>query len=304
MDINEKFISVIIVTYNRLELLKQCIEAVESQKRKFNEIIIVNNCSNDGTEEYLELKNNIKTYKTEKNLGGAGGYVFGLEKVSPLANYVLFIDDDAILDNMFLNNIENSIVDEIKAYSGVVKTNKIIDKSHRRVLINDVFMFEKNVHIDKYNDVFFDYDLSSFCGLLVSNEVIKKIGLPNKDFFIWYDDTEYSLRIRKYTKIRNINSAIIDHKVTIGSYEKLTWKSYYGYRNKLYTCKNYSKCPIIYLTYRYSFHIYRMTKHCIKYLLLRNTYDLNCMYLHKDVILSSLKNQLGFNEKYSNKKVI
>lgn len=49
----------------------------------------------------------------------------------------------------------------------------------------------------------FDYDLASFCGLLFSRELIKEIGVPKAEYFIWYDDSEYSLRLReKKLKLR------------------------------------------------------------------------------------------------------
>jgi len=51
---NNKFkIAAVVVTYNRLELLKQCIDSIKNQTRKPDEIIVVNNSSTDGTLEWL-----------------------------------------------------------------------------------------------------------------------------------------------------------------------------------------------------------------------------------------------------------
>ena len=46
--------TVVIVTYNRLELLKECIEAINNQKRQFDNVVIVDNASTDGTKDYLQ----------------------------------------------------------------------------------------------------------------------------------------------------------------------------------------------------------------------------------------------------------
>lgn len=46
--------TVVIVTYNRLELLKECIEAINNQKKQFDSVVIVDNASTDGTKDYLQ----------------------------------------------------------------------------------------------------------------------------------------------------------------------------------------------------------------------------------------------------------
>ena len=236
---------VVIVTYNRLNLLKECVEACLSQTYKFSSIIIVNNCSTDGTFEYLEglKEETIKVINCEKNLGGAGGFYEGIKYATEINNcdYLLIIDDDAIINKDYNEKIkigiENTISksEGISAFSGTVITENEIVVSTRKK-INKDFEFEK---CDKslYKQEYFDYDSSSFCGLYVSMDIIKQIGLPKKDFFIWYDDTEYCMRIRKYTIIRNINNAVLNHKAPIESSSGVTCKSYYGERNKLYVEK-------------------------------------------------------------------
>lgn len=76
----------VIVTYNRKKLLKENIEALLNQTFKDHDILIVDNNSNDGTKEMVaEIQDKrIKYYNTEKNLGGAGGFAFGLRKAIEL----------------------------------------------------------------------------------------------------------------------------------------------------------------------------------------------------------------------------
>ena len=45
---------VVIVTYNRLELLKECLLCIDKQVKKFDSVLIVDNYSTDGTREYLK----------------------------------------------------------------------------------------------------------------------------------------------------------------------------------------------------------------------------------------------------------
>lgn len=76
----------VIVTYNRKKLLKENIEALLNQTFKDHDILIIDNNSNDGTKEMVaEIQDKrIKYYNTGKNLGGAGGFAFGLRKAIEL----------------------------------------------------------------------------------------------------------------------------------------------------------------------------------------------------------------------------
>ena len=73
----------VVVTYNRLELLKQNINALERQTYNLSKIYIVNNCSTDGTGDYLaQYANNplFEIITLDKNIGGAGGFSIGIKK--------------------------------------------------------------------------------------------------------------------------------------------------------------------------------------------------------------------------------
>lgn len=294
---------VAIVTYNRLTLLQECLDCVVNQSRLFDYITIVDNCSNDGTKEFLDgIKKSESTeiIHTDKNLGGAGGFKIAVENLYTKVDYLLLIDDDAMLDKEFLFNIERNMEENILAYSGSVITDGVIDTSHRRVLKNKVLMTKKDINVDRYKSDSFLYTLSTFCGLMVSTEIIKKIGFPKSEYFIWYDDTEYSLRISEYTKIKNVNYATINHKTISIKSEDLNWKSYYGYRNSINMGKHYSKCPIIFIMYRYGYHIFRWIQYSFKAKIFRNRkqYYRRCARLNLDVIIDTSQNRLGISSKY------
>lgn len=76
-------VAVVIVTYNRLEKLKIALKSYENQIFLPNYLIVVNNCSTDGTKEYLDCwekeKNTIRkiVINTNENLGGSGGFYIG-----------------------------------------------------------------------------------------------------------------------------------------------------------------------------------------------------------------------------------
>ena len=79
----QKHVGTIVVTYNRRNLLKDCIEALLKQNYKKQEILIIDNASTDGTKEYIDnLIDNKKVFyfNTGANLGGAGGFNYGVRE--------------------------------------------------------------------------------------------------------------------------------------------------------------------------------------------------------------------------------
>ena len=294
--------AVVIVTYNRLKLLKECLQCVDSQTHKFEKIIIVNNASTDGTGEFLKAnykdRKDVILVEETHNKGGAGGFKDGVNAVPSEIDYVLLIDDDAMIDKAFVSSIDSQMEDKYLAYSGTVYMDGNIDVTHRRRIASRTLMTKKDVPLEEYNGESFECDLATFCGLMVSNDVIKKIGLPKEEYFIWYDDTEYCCRINKYSKIKNVNSAFLNHKVKASAETGLSWKSYYGYRNQIDVGRNYSNHPYVYLLYRYTYHRVRALLFWFKARNGKNNYYENCFKLHRNVVRDSKNNVMGLNENY------
>lgn len=238
--------AIAIVTYNRIELLKECIQACLSQTLTPDRIIIVNNSSTDGTTEYLNTLSSpiIQIKHMPENVGGAGGFYECMKISSETdAQYTIIIDDDAILTPDYAAQIFHhaAMMPDVKAFAGAVYMNGNIDVTHRQLVKHPGFIAH-SIPATQYEADYFDCDFASFCGLVVSNEIIRKIGLPEKDYFIWYDDTEYSIRIRKETKIAVIPSAKLNHKTVVAESQhprRYTWKDYYGLKNRLHMVRKH-----------------------------------------------------------------
>lgn len=247
--------TIVIVTYNRLDLLKECISMAKNQSLPPSHIIIVNNASTDQTKEYLDSLNDplLMIRHLSVNSGGAGGFHEGLKlSLTTDAEWSVIIDDDAMLDPHFLKLIDEQATKtpDIEAYAGTVVTNDTIDLTHRQFCKRPGFIAVKP-DIRMYEKETFQCDFASFCGLVVSNRLIQTIGLPEKDYFIWYDDTEYSIRIRKHTPIVVIPAARLNHKVAVPVIQtprRYTWKDYYGLRNRMHMVKKHGNLTdVLYL---------------------------------------------------------
>lgn len=300
----DKYI-IIIVTCNRINLLKECIECARNQKKSPEKIIIVNNNSNDGTKEYLEeeiMKNKLFFCIHEtQNIGGAGGFTRGIEQaLEENGDWILLIDDDAMLDNEYLSRISEAVErhPECGAFAGTVMTEGRVDVLHRRRFkkVNSIKL--ECIPFEEYKKREFLLDVASFCGLVVKKDVVKVIGLPEEKFFIWNDDLEYSLRIRKCTDIINVNQARLNHKTNLYDQRKskrYLWKDYYGFRNYYYTCRKHGylkECIFGYIKERVRLLYWRFQSKIGKEDYQYNVKLIQVAWKHAE------KRELGINKKY------
>ena len=90
----------VIVTYNRKDLLLECVSAVLAQEGGAPGVIIVDNASSDGTKDALRAhveRGEVLYFNTGANLGGAGGFQYGIRKAVEMGyEYLWIMDDDCI----------------------------------------------------------------------------------------------------------------------------------------------------------------------------------------------------------------
>ena len=191
---NKKTVNVVVVTYNRLELLKRCVSALVNQSYPISKIFIINNASNDGTTEWLSTINKeiIIPINLEKNTGGAGGFSKGMElAIEDACDFVWLMDDDGqpssnCLDTLINKKISNRILNPL-----VVNENDERKLSFRLGSFTTVEQ-AKNSCI---NDLILGVG-NPFNGTLIPTSIIEDIGLPKKEMFIWGDEEEYVLRAK------------------------------------------------------------------------------------------------------------
>jgi GT2 family glycosyltransferase len=95
-------LSVIVITRNRLEKLKRCLDSVKKVLLSAS-LIVVDNGSTDGTEEYLKSLRGIENIRLESNAGVAKARNIGIRKAQ--GKYIMFLDDDAWIDELDIKAI-------------------------------------------------------------------------------------------------------------------------------------------------------------------------------------------------------
>lgn len=209
---NKKVIAVI-VTYNRKELLKESIEAILNQDYDNCIPLIIDNASTDGTYDYIKNlidENKILYKNTGSNLGGAGGFNYGMREAYNLGcDFMWIMDDDCIAHKDTL--VEFMKADKILNGNYGFLSSKVLWKDNSICLMNK----QKKTFSKWLKDFDTNYQeiaLGSFVSFFIKSSTVKKYGLPIKDFFIWSDDWEYSRRISRNEKCYFISSSIVTHK--------------------------------------------------------------------------------------------
>lgn len=288
-------IGIVIVTYNRIEKLKKALASYYKQKEFIKFILVVDNYSTDGTREFLEnweKKSHdfqVKAILLHENLGGSGGFYYGIKRAMNMkANWIWVSDDDAYIQDEcfkhlfdYLQKVKNK---NIVALCTSVITDKGIDTWHRRLNRRILFInWEQRIPLNCYKNDYFNLTYFSYVGTMINYDALCKGGLPNKDFFISYDDSEHSLRISKLGDIICVPTARIFHD-TVNSQNSLSWKTYYSIRNKLYSYnKHFGKCQMIILAIYYYF---------------KSIKDLKKRKMTLRAISDALRNRLGCHDIY------
>lgn len=238
-------VAVLVVTYNRLEKLKKSLKAYNEQIYCPRCIVVVNNASTDGTKEYLDIwKSADSNYEKvvinlPNNVGGSGGFFAGEEyfmKRDDLS-WLLIADDDAYPEPLYIQGLVsflqcNNASDYSVVCGKVIEHNSVINGHRERLKSKWVRGFKQPYAENIYTKDVFEPDFVSYVGILVNKEKMKKVGIVNKDYFIWYDDTEHSYRLKSVGKMVCLPQYTIIHDIDKTN-ESLSWKSYYGFRNNV-----------------------------------------------------------------------
>jgi GT2 family glycosyltransferase len=191
---------IIILNYNGKAVIKNCLKSVFKMTYPNFEVVLVDNNSTDGSLELAKANfSKINFIKNEENLGfGTGnniGIRFALER---MAEFVLVLNNDTEVDKDFLTKlIEVAQIDEkIGLLSPVIFNGHTKQTWFSGGKINWLKMRTEHIKSIKTED----YYPSSFitgCSMLVRATVFKEIGLFDEDFFLYWEDADFSHRANK-----------------------------------------------------------------------------------------------------------
>ncbi len=202
VKVKKALVSVVIVTRNRKQDALICIQSIYSQSYKKVEVILVDNASADDTSKVAKKKfPNLLVIKSLVNTGGAGGRNLGIPYAKGM--YTLFMDDDARADKDMIKELVKVMSADKKV--GIVqpkiyeleRKNMIQGVGHGISLVTGR-VYGIGVHVKDVGqfEQVLDIPLAG-CTWMVRNSVFKKIGNYDEDYFIPYEDSDFSFRVKK-----------------------------------------------------------------------------------------------------------
>ncbi|WP_195454812.1 glycosyltransferase [Turicibacter sanguinis] len=253
-----KKICAIIVTYNRKKYLINLIDKLINQDCKIDTILIYDNFSSDNTGDFLinkgiikhfieleattniYLDTNIIYYRNNFNSGGAGGFHEAMKlAMQSEFDYLWCMDDDVLPEKDCLSIMLDSLNSEIKMAIPSRNDSNFIDKPIIKVDLSNPFKFKsikKGIDPTTLKKDIIEVVDVAFEGPLISTELIKKIGYMDKNYFIFFDDTDFSYRASKYTKINYCLKATLHKQIIpiVTKNREYNWRDYYMIRNRIW----------------------------------------------------------------------
>lgn len=201
VKMKNSLVSVVLVTRNRKKQALKAITSIYKQSYKPIELIMVENGSFDKTAEAVKKKYpKTKIIISRENIGAAAGRNLGL--IDAIGKFILFMDDDAFADKLMIEELIKIIEKNPKI--GIVQP-KIYDMDKRKMLqgvghgINLLTGRVFGIGVREEDCGQYDHltDIPMVgCTWMVRRNVFSKIGKYDEDFFIPYEDSDFSIRAR------------------------------------------------------------------------------------------------------------
>lgn len=272
----EARIAAVVVTYNRRALLEGCLDALLRQHRPLDEILVIDNASTDDTAEMLAKKYNgrITHVRLEENVGGAGGFYEGIrlayekghdwiwvmdDDVEPMADALRVLAESPAFSDPSVGFLASLVLDsDLNAQTS----------PYRR--FNRLMAACPGVAESSLEQPLVPIEAAGFLGGMVRRGAIDRVGLPLKDLFIYWDDTEFIHRISRRFKVYLVPASKVVHRyvwvpparrkilgilrIPAGVPIAQAWRFYYNLRNSIFIRTRYASpwlaplIPVVVLT--------------------------------------------------------
>lgn len=231
----------VVVTFNRKALLRECLRSLEAQTRRPDAVLVVDNCSTDGTDKMLaEEFGHLSPLRLPDNTGGAGGFHEGMKRAYEQGfEWIWVMDDDveAVPDAL-------ATLLEFQSLSEFIHPRRLTDQGKP-------FTWEGVLDPTSGGKKAFPADISfqngrtwisvnygCFEGALIHRRVVERIGFPDKRFFILGDDQIYGFQASRHTNVIYIDRVCFRRKLPF-SEDMTENKSYILFRNRFLTYEHF-----------------------------------------------------------------
>ena len=200
-------VGVVLVTFKRPELLRKSLGSLVGQG--VAKVLVINNGGEQDPDtcgivaEFISrFPSKVRIINTPQNVGGAGGFALGIESLlSENFDFVWLMDDDCIPQHdaleKLLKVVKRGSKDSLGRPTGLYASKVLwTDGNLHRMNVPNLSEKWLNVHDSDSNSL--EIKSTSFVSCFIPIKAVRKVGLPIREFFIWNDDVEYTLRISRH----------------------------------------------------------------------------------------------------------
>lgn len=245
----DKKVGIILVNYNGAKDTVECLNSLYTVNYKNKKIYVVDNNSSEDDLEYLESFINcsyVKLIKLEENLGFSGGNNIGIKAaLADGCEVIGLLNNDTTVEVDFLNQLVaklfsdkriGAVVPQIRDYYNEMVVS--YGGGEINYLKGSVFIEGINRYEDSNNNTERFVTFGHGCCLFLKKEVILKIGLLPEEYFLYFEDADYSIQIVKSGyRIMYCPKSIIYHKESASTKKGSDNFQYYFTRNRFYFIK-------------------------------------------------------------------
>lgn len=241
----------VVVTYNRLSLLRENIGALKAQTYPIDLVHVIDNHSTDGTSQWLDetvgSDPRFSVVHLPKNIGGAGGFAEGMKRaVVGGCDFVWVMDDDTIPGSTALERLVTA--SKAVGHIGFV-CSKVVWSDGSPHKMNIPAIDNPPVICSDNGAGAIRCTLCSFVSSMYSATAIRRVGLPIREFFIWMDDVEFTNRLTAKGFVGlYVPDSVVLHKTPDNVSSTLAvaspssaWKFYHLARNHVYFTRQRKK---------------------------------------------------------------
>lgn len=250
-------VAVVVVTFNRADLLARVLEGLAAQTRVPDLVVVVDNASTDHTRAVLDAAPatlSLERIHLDDNTGGAGGFHTGVRAAYDRGlDRIWLIDDDVVpapdclavlmaTDEPCLTSVREDLTGAL-----VEKAATRFDLDNPLAIKPKTSMVETDYGTRDAMPERVEVENVAFEGFLVRREVVDRIGFPDPAFFIFYDDADYAIRARRAGyRVWAVRDAVLVRQLSFDQQHDLAgWKGYYMYRNLFVVHRRYGANPLV-----------------------------------------------------------
>jgi len=230
----------VVVTYNRRELLQECLEALAAQTCSLDHVLVIDNASTDGTPELVRerYRDRVELVALPTNEGGAGGFHEGLRLAHGAGHeWIWLMDDDTIPTTTALEELLAAPARTGLPHPPALLSSKVVWTNGAMHPMNSPG-FEREATAEVIAAAerrLMPLRTATFVSLLVHRGAVDRHGLPLKRYFLWSDDIEYTARILGEEPGYLVPTSVTVHK-TKSPYTAISGgdRSYFHVRNTIY----------------------------------------------------------------------